>query len=49
MKSEVDRRKTFETWQLAFMASAEYYYCSDVVRSDFCKVELSHWEGDDPF
>jgi len=57
MKSEADRRKTFEKWPVAFidknyLAAAGFYYTklSDVVCCAFCKVQVGHWEkGDDPF
>jgi len=55
LKSEADRRKTYETWIVPFMeenqlATAGFYNTnwSDVVRCAFCGVEVCHWEdGDD--
>jgi len=50
MKSESDRRQTFEEWQMTFMdknhlAAAWFYYTnwSDVVYGSFCGVELGQW------
>jgi len=57
MKSEADRRKTFEEWPLAYiynnyLAAAGFYSTklSDIVCCAFCGVQVGHWEeGDDPF
>jgi len=54
LKSEADRRKTYETWRLPFMdanqlAAAGFYFTnqSDIVRCVFCGAEISCWtEGD---
>jgi len=55
LKSEADRRKTYETWSVPFMdanqlAAAGFYFTnlSDVVRCVFCGVRVCHWSaGDD--
>jgi len=55
LKSEVDRRKTFEPWRGLFMdvnqlADAGFFFTNwgDVVRCAFCGVEVGHWvEGVD--
>jgi len=57
IKSEADRRKTFEKWPVTFidknhLVSAGFYSTklSDVVCCAFCGVQVGHWEeGDDPF
>jgi len=56
MKSETDRRQTFEKWPVAFigknqLASAGFYYpnLSDIVCCAFCEAQVGHWEGDNPF
>jgi len=57
MKSEADRRRTFEDWPVAFMdtnrlSAAGFYFTNrnDVVRCAFCGVEVGRWEeGDDAF
>jgi hypothetical protein len=57
MKSEADRRKTYERWPVSFMdtnhlSAAGFYYTNqgDVVRCAFCGVEVGRWEeGDDAF
>lgn len=56
MKSEADRRKTYERWPVSFMdinnlSAAGFYFThkGDVVRCAFCGVEVGRWEeGDDP-
>jgi len=55
LKSEVDRRKIFETWRVPFidanqMAAAGFYFTneSDVVRwVFFCGVEIGYWRDGD--
>jgi len=55
MKSEADRRKTYEGWPVSFMdknqlSAAGFYFTNrgDVVRCAFCGVEVGRWEeGDD--
>jgi len=57
MKSEADRRRTYEKWQVSFMdknhlSAAGFYFTNrnDVVRCAFCGVEVGRWEvGDDAF
>lgn len=57
MKSEADRRRTYERWPVPFMdtnllSAAGFYYTNkgDVVRCAFCGVEVGRWEeGDEPF
>ncbi|XP_069680761.1 baculoviral IAP repeat-containing protein 7-B isoform X2 [Periplaneta americana] len=57
LKREMDRRKTYEKWPVAFMdpnrlSAAGFYYknLEDIVRCAFCGVEVGRWEqGDDPF
>ena len=56
MKSEADRRQTFEEWPVAFidknnLADAWFYYTdhSDVVCCAFCVVQIGFWQGDDAF
>jgi len=56
MKSDADRRKTFEKWPVIFidknrLAVAGFYYTklSNVVCFEFCEVQVGHREGDDPF
>jgi len=56
-KSEVDRRKTFKCWRVPFMdvnqlAAVGFFFTNrgDVVRCEFCEVEVGQWvEGDDAF
>jgi len=54
LKSEVDRRKTYETWCVPFMdanqlAAAGFYFTnqSDIVRCVFCGVEIVYWREED--
>jgi hypothetical protein len=54
LKSEADRRKTFEGWSVPFMdknslAVAGFYYTSrgDIVRCAFCGVEVGCWQQED--
>jgi hypothetical protein len=57
MKSEADRRRTYEKWPVPFMdkdhlSAAGFYFTNrgDVVRCAFCGVEVGRWEeGDDAF
>ena len=57
LKSEADRRKTYEGWPVPFMdinhlSAAGFYFTNqaDVVRCAFCGVEMGYWEeGDDAF
>jgi len=57
MKSEADRRRTYEKWSVPFMdtnhlSAAGFYFTNrgDVVRCAFCGVEVGRWEeGDDAF
>jgi hypothetical protein len=57
MKSEADRRRTYEKWQVPFrdknhLSAAGFYFPprGDVVRGAFCGVEGGRWEeGDDAF
>jgi hypothetical protein len=57
MKSEADRRRTYEKWPVPFMdkddlSAAGFYFTKrgDVVRCAFCGVEVGRWqEGDDAF
>jgi len=57
LKSEIDRRKRFESWRVPFMhvnqpAAAGFFFTNrgDVVRGAFCGVEVQHWVvGDDAF
>jgi len=57
MKSEADRRKTYEKWPVPFMdkdhlSAAGFFFTNrgDVVRCAFCGVEVGRWEeGDDAF
>lgn len=57
MKSESDRRRTYEKWPVSFMdanhlSAAGFYFTnrSDVVCCAFCGVEVGRWEeGDDAF
>jgi len=57
MKSEADRRRTYERWTVSFMdknhlSAAGFYFTNraDVVRCAFCGVEVGRWEeGDDAF
>jgi len=57
MKSEADRRRTYERWPVPFMdkdrlSAAGFYFTNrgDVVRCAFCGVEVGRWEeGDDAF
>ena len=57
MKSEADRRLTFEKWAVAFidkenLADAGFYYTdhSDVVCCAFCVAQMGLWqEGGDAF
>ena len=50
LKSEVDRRKTYETCSVPFMdanqlAAVGFYFTnqSDIVRYVFCGVEIGYW------
>lgn len=55
LKSEADRRRTYEKWPVPFMdtnhlSAAGFYFTNrrDVVRCAFCGVEVGQWEeGDD--
>ena len=54
LKSEADRRKTYETCRVPFMdanqlAAAEFYFTnqSDIVRCVFCGVEIGWWTDGD--
>jgi hypothetical protein len=57
MKSEADRRRTYERWPVSFMdkdhmSAAGFYFTNrgDVVCCAFCGVEVGRWEeGDDAF
>ena len=56
MKSEADRRLTFEKWRVAFfdknnLAEAGFYHTdhSDVVCCAFCVAQRGLWQGDDVF
>jgi len=57
LKSEADRRRTYEKWPVPFMnpnhlSAAGFYFTnrSDVVCCAFCGVEVGRWEdGDDAF
>jgi len=53
-KSEVDRRKTYETWRVPFMdanqlAAAGFYFTNQnyIARCFFCGVEIGYWTGGD--
>jgi hypothetical protein len=54
MKSQADRRKTYEEWHVPFMdknhlAAAGFYFTNwgDVVRCAFCGVDVCYWIGGD--
>ena len=56
IKSEADRRLTFEKWRVAFfdknnLAEAGFYHTdhSDVVCCAFCVAQRGLWQGDDVF
>ena len=54
LKSEVDRRKKYETWRVPFMdanqlAAAGFHFTdqNDIVRCVFCGVEIGWWTHGD--
>jgi len=54
LKSEVDRRKKYETWRVPFMdanqlAAAGFHFTdqNDIVRCFSCGVEIDYWTDGD--